>query len=149
MSKALPIPDVTTPAELAEKLGWSERRVRDNGMKSGKNSSMFSPEDIEAMMKAAAGTGDKERAPETVIYFIESRGFIKIGWTQNWRNRISNLQSASPEPITVLALLARPQIYERTMHKKFAAFRVRGEWFVDCKEIREHLAGLSDELLLP
>lgn len=149
MTIALPI--TTTPEELAERVGWSERRVRERARELGAcrilgNRMIFLPEDVAAMEAAGPGEGD---VGQSIVYFIAVRGFIKIGWTREWSNRLSNLQCANPEPIEVLALLARPPVYERTMHEQFAAFRARGEWFRDCKEIRDHLAGLKDELLLP
>ena len=142
------VPAVTTPQELAKTLGWSERRVRNKIVLLRKSEVAFTPEDIERMKALANGEREPSR-PETVIYFVAVRGFIKIGVTQDWRSRLSGLQSSNPETIEILALLVRPQIYERTMHRKFAAFRVRGEWFTDCKEIREHIASIKDGLLLP
>ena len=146
------LPNITTPGDLAQSLGWSERRVREKARELGAcrilgNRMVLTPEDVEAIK--AAGPDLAKELGESIVYFIAVRGFIKIGWTRNWADRLSNLQCANPEPIEVVALLARPAVYEQTMHKKFKEFRARGEWFRDCKEIRAHLADLSNELLLP
>ncbi len=66
---------------------------------------------------------------ESAVYFVAVRGFIKIGWTENWVSRISSLQTANPEPLEILLILGRPMIFEKTMHRKFEAFRAQGEWF--------------------
>lgn len=82
---------------------------------------------------------------EPAVYFIEVRGFIKIGWSVKWRSRISNIQTSNPEPIKVLLVLGRPQIFERTMHRKFAEHRASGEWFRDHPDIRAYIQSREDE----
>lgn len=82
---------------------------------------------------------------ESAIYFVAVRGFIKIGWTTNWKSRISSLQVANPEPIEVLLIIGRPQIFEQTMHKQFAAHRAHGEWFRDHDDIRGYIEARKAE----
>lgn len=82
---------------------------------------------------------------ESAVYFVAVRGFIKIGWTENWVSRISTLQTANPEPLEILLILGRPMIFEKTMHRKFAAHKAVGEWFHDCPEIREYIENRQEE----
>lgn len=82
---------------------------------------------------------------ESAVYFVAVRGYIKIGWTTDWRGRISNLQVSNPEPIEVLLILGRPQVFERTMHRKFAEHRATGEWFKDHPDIRAYIEDRQDE----
>jgi len=82
---------------------------------------------------------------ESAVYFIAVREFIKIGWTKNWRKRISQMQTANPDRIEILLVVGRPVVYEKTMHQKFAEHRTRGEWFTDCPAIRDHIATIKSE----
>jgi hypothetical protein len=106
----------------------------------------FDPSDI-IRIRAAIKTGEglPDRRKESVVYFVSVRGFIKIGWTTNWRRRFTELQIANPEPIEVLLIVGRPPVYEKTMHAKFAGFRAAGEWFRDVPDIRQHIEGLVGE----
>lgn len=98
---------------------------------------MFETGDIERIH--AHMNGGLEKGPESVVYFIGVRGFIKIGWTADWRRRFANLQLANPEPLDILLIIGRPKVYEKTMHEAFAEHRASGEWFRDCQPIREHI----------
>lgn len=82
---------------------------------------------------------------ECAVYFFAVRGFIKIGWSENWRGRLSGIQSSNPEKIEVLLILGRPKIYEKTMHKKFSAHRSSGEWFKDHPDIRDFIEDRKSE----
>jgi hypothetical protein len=106
----------------------------------------FEAADI-ARIRAAIETGENlpDDKKESVVYFVAVRGFIKIGWTTNWRRRFTELQISNPEPIDILLIIGRPKVYEKTMHAKFAEFRANGEWFKDGFPIRSHIATLVDE----
>ena len=82
---------------------------------------------------------------ESAVYFVAVRGYIKIGWTTDWRGRLSNLRVSNPEPIEVLLILGRPQIFEKTMHRQFAEHRAHGEWFRDHPDIRAYIDERKDE----
>ena len=85
------------------------------------------------------GGGPDER-PETVgdVYFIQgvSGGPIKIGTSEDPYVRMASLQVACHEKLRLLATTAGGKQREAELHARFAATRVRGEWF-----------GPSDELL--
>jgi hypothetical protein len=84
----------------------------------------------------------------TFIYFVEVQGNIKIGLAANWKRRINALQTASPFPVKRLLILSAYVGFERSLHDKFSAFRVRGEWFKDCPEIREFIASAAQSDLV-
>jgi hypothetical protein len=66
------------------------------------------------------------------VYFIQSGkvGPIKIGRTEgNVGSRLANLQTGSPEPLTLLAVVPGGPAVERSIHERFAKLRLRGEWF--------------------
>lgn len=56
-------------------------------------------------------------------------GIVKIGWTSNLRERLSSIRCGSPEEISVLWKAPGDFAVERYLHKRFAALRIRGEWF--------------------
>lgn len=73
-------------------------------------------------------------------------GFLKIGHAKHFRNRIESLQTPCPHPLAVVALISgcnpdADNCHEWDLHRDLATFRVRGEWFRDCDEVRAHLRG--------
>ena len=64
------------------------------------------------------------------VYFIRAvSGPVKIGKSKNVGGRFANLQSASPEPLTLIRTIAGGN--EAAFHSRFAEYRLHGEWF-DC-----------------
>ena len=66
------------------------------------------------------------------IYFIRSEKTheIKIGFTSGQvQKRISSLQTGHPYKLKLLATLPGNRDYEKSLHERFAAFRLEGEWF--------------------
>jgi len=72
------------------------------------------------------------------IYFVqrEGGGPIKIGFSTNIEKRVRMLQIASPELLHVIAHGPGTLAEENLLQRRLAAFRVRGEWYRDCDEIR-------------
>lgn len=73
---------------------------------------------------------------ECFVYFIEQNetGFVKIGISNDVSNRIKGLQSSSHLPLTCFKFcvfdsrrLAKKE--ETRLHRKYAGFRMEGEWF--------------------
>jgi hypothetical protein len=76
-----------------------------------------------------------------IVYFIRnSRGHIKIGWTgrDDPYARISELQTGESERLEVAACIDGPEHLERSLHFRFAQYRIRrnGEWFYSCDELK-------------
>jgi hypothetical protein len=150
------LPEFTTPEELAKHLGWSEKRVRSLARRIGAcrvlgNRMALLNEDV-TRIKAAIGTEALKKAQmrlhlerPSFVYFVAVRDFIKIGWSENWRSRLANMQTSNPDPIKVLLILARPKSFESEMHELFAAHATRGEWFKDNPDIRAYIKGHKDE----
>lgn len=76
--------------------------------------------------------------PRAVVYFIGTElrvgRPVKIGFTENLAQRLRNLQTASPQPLQVLATVAGTPALERAYHRRWRARRTSGEWFTlgDC-----------------
>ncbi len=66
-----------------------------------------------------------------MIYFIQDceTENIKIGFAKEPKNRLSNLQSANSNDLTLLAEMDGDKIKEKEIHKLFSSDLVRGEWF--------------------
>lgn len=94
------------------------------------------------MLHVAPGPRDRQRH----IYFIRrgDDGPIKIGVAQDVQKRLSGLQCASAETLTLLATTSESEGFtERTLHKRFAACRESGEWFTATAELLALVAELQ------
>lgn len=64
------------------------------------------------------------------VYFIGAdEGLVKIGVSNAPLERITAMQMGCPVLLRFLALVAGDAKLERRYHDRFAAHRVRGEWF--------------------
>lgn len=76
------------------------------------------------------------------VYFIEAPevGRIKIGYSADDPDgRFAKLDIASPVRLVKRALMPGSLKIERAAHLRFAAFRVKPEWFEFVPEIREYI----------
>ena len=74
------------------------------------------------------------------VYFIQSSrgGPIKIGWTSaSVEDRLRSLQTSAPDKLVVLATAAGSRLDEKELHRELSSYRMRGEWFADCSEVRD------------
>lgn len=89
---------------------------------------------------------------ESVVYFIECKDFIKIGWCRKHNfgkygkqnNRISELQGGNPFPLTVLGYIDLPseseaRAKEKTLQNKFHFFSHKNEWYRKSDELLEYI----------
>lgn len=68
-----------------------------------------------------------------MIYFVQQGpgGPIKIGFTSKpIAKRLADIQVHSPHPVTLLALIDGDKSIEALWHERFAARRMKGEWFM-------------------
>lgn len=144
------LPEITTPEALAKRLGWSERRVRDVARRAGAcrilgNRMAFLPEDVAVMEAIANGvTPQPHEAPaqrytRAHVYFFQQGDFVKIGWSNKWRQRLLTLQRATPHDIVALAVYRGGLTMERSLHVTFAEHRARLEWFRLSPQILEYI----------
>jgi hypothetical protein len=66
-----------------------------------------------------------------VVYFVKNgeRDRVKIGFSVRHSVRLSTLQGASPDALTLLGVIPGTMQLERKLHQRFKAYRVKGEWF--------------------
>lgn len=85
------------------------------------------------------------------VYFVSDGvdGPIKIGRTANVRRRLTNMQTASPTRLHLLA--ATEALDEKELHARFAAHRLVGEWFRRVPEIVKFAEsiGVDPRLMTP
>jgi hypothetical protein len=76
---------------------------------------------------------------ECYVYFVTDGEAIKIGKAHNPKKRLSGLQTSHYKPLRFLAILPGGYEYESHLHSLFRGKHIRGEWFEDCKEIRDYI----------
>ncbi len=75
------------------------------------------------------------------VYFIQAEtGQIKIGYTTYLiTERLNTLQVGCPVELKLLLTVPGTERLEKALHQKFAAFRIRGEWFAPDASLREFI----------
>lgn len=69
------------------------------------------------------------------VYFIRAGQHVKIGYSAQPLDRLQALQTSHPDKLEILCTMPGSRETERDMHKRFAKFHVRGEWFKLSSEI--------------
>lgn len=71
------------------------------------------------------------------VYFIQAGedGPVKIGTAEDVAARLSELQTGSPAPLQLLGYVSGGRADEQMLHRRFAALRMRGEWFSPAPEL--------------
>lgn len=81
-----------------------------------------------------ASTGRKPLPTELVVrkhevYVVGFDNYIKIGYSARVSVRRRQLEECLPINLTIYATMPGRQTLERALHKRFAAYRLNGEWF--------------------
>ena len=79
------------------------------------------------------------------VYFAQSTagGPIKIGYSASPEARVASLECGSPFPLRVLKTIPGDAKVERSLHDRFAAHRLRGEWFAPHPDLLAFIAEAS------
>lgn len=79
-------------------------------------------------VQTASARKTKPTTPHTYLVGAEGSPLVKIGYTSGSPlKRLASLQTG--QPMTLILLWSLPADIESELHERFAAFRVRGEWF--------------------
>ena len=73
------------------------------------------------------------------IYFVASSERVKIGFTSMVIPRLTQIKTSCPTPVYLVGLIPGTRGDEAELHERFAAARVRGEWFKPTKELVEFI----------
>jgi hypothetical protein len=71
----------------------------------------------------------------------------KIGFASDPHRRLSSLQTGSAEKLGIMLAIPGTRIGERVLHKSFAEYRVKGEWFANA-DIIYHAMDMAFENIL-
>lgn len=80
-----------------------------------------------------------------MIYFIETQGRVKIGYSSDPQRRFNNLTVGCPTRCVLSAVIEGSMSDEKNVHELFKANRIRGEWFELTPEISEFMASRAIE----
>lgn len=79
------------------------------------------------------------------VYFLRGGNTVKIGFSKNVSRRLEKLRNGNPESVFICKVVEGPISKEKAYHKRFAEYRVRGEWF----ELRGRLAKYLERDVFP
>ena len=82
-----------------------------------------------------------------MIYFIKHTEYVKIGFTNDINNRLSQLQVSSPIKLFILGLIEGTVEDEYMYHLKFKNLHCHGEWFKYTDEINKFIETLNRDLM--
>lgn len=74
------------------------------------------------------------------VYFIQSRGMVKIGFSSKIANRITELSAQNPVTVRLLAVIQGGRDMERRLHEMLAEHRIKGEWFRRSDQVKAVVA---------
>lgn len=69
------------------------------------------------------------------VYFAQCGDRLKIGWSQNIKQRLRELRTGAPQGLRLLAVAEGGMHEERAFHRKLARWRQQGEWFELAPEV--------------
>lgn len=98
-----------------------------------------------AALHAPAPKAEKPYERRGYVYFFRAGNAVKIGFSINPRARAKTLQTASAERAFMAKLVEGPPRREREFHKRFAEYRIGGEWF----DLRGRLAEYLEQHVEP
>lgn len=82
------------------------------------------------------------RATGSFVYYIATPRHVKIGVSVSPWRRLSSLQTANAEDLTMLAMEPGSATLEASRHVQFASIRERGEWFRRTAWVEAHATAL-------
>jgi hypothetical protein len=91
---------------------------------------MTTPEIVEYNRKEGARLDAWEaRQKQGYVYFLRAGNTVKIGFSINLRQRQEKLRNGNSFPVFICKYVKGDRSAERSFHKRFAEYRLRGEWF--------------------
>ena len=96
-------------------------------------------------MNVATKTTEPAKPTTQSVYFIEAAGtdLVKIGIAAVPKDRLRELQTASPHKLSILATMPGGKAAEGRLHRHFAGSRATGEWFHRTPELDALIADVQ------
>lgn len=69
------------------------------------------------------------RSPVGYIYVVGFRDYVKIGWSESVKARLTGVQNGVPENLVIYGIIEGTIEEERALHKRFRDLRLFREWF--------------------
>jgi hypothetical protein len=134
-----------TPADVAAVLGKTPNLVNKLLLKMEKQGLVYQPSYGLYALSLTSPIADYQDEPERKetnpgVYVLKSGPYYKIGKSMNIGKRVNQLIVALPQETVHVHSIStdNPGELERQLHEKYAAKRVRGEWFeLDMFEVDE------------
>ena len=82
-----------------------------------------------------------------MVYFIKQGDYVKIGFTNRFKTRLTQLQVSSPIKLEVLAIIDGDKSDEQKFHEQFRHISSNGEWFMQCDELKSFIDLLDTSLM--
>jgi hypothetical protein len=124
---------------LAEKALTDSRAARRSLKEVRKNIPIDSSFDLLSEMLEQAKHFKSKPRKIRAVYFLKSKGFIKIGHTANIKKRIGSLQGFNPSGLELLGWVPEDRFSEKQLHDKFKKYKHHLEWFTISPEILEFI----------
>lgn len=100
-----------------------------------------------SVLRRAKRTLPKRDGPEQgYVYFLRSRYFIKIGYSNDPEYRIKTISTATPDDCELLFFVKGSLELERKLHEEFSACHYQKEWFFLCGKLRSFVDQFSQSV---
>lgn len=74
-----------------------------------------------------------------MVYFIGNNELVKIGFTDNIQQRVSDFEGSLPFKFQIFAVIEGDEAKEQFLHNFFRKFHVEREWFKLSDEIKDFI----------
>lgn len=79
---------------------------------------------------------EPQTADGEFVYLVGADRYLKIGFSTNPKVRLAKMQTGLPLELTIVGIVRAPRELEQQLHRRFAKYRHRGEWYQDVSDIR-------------
>jgi len=87
----------------------------------------------------------KARQRQGYVYFLRAGNTVKIGFSRTPKQRLEKLRIDNAFPVFICKLVKGSVATERSFHRRFVEYRIRGEWF----DLRGSLAKYLERHIYP
>jgi hypothetical protein len=99
------------------------------------------PELFSSSVEVVSYSGKHKRFDDDLIYFVTdgTQKYIKIGYTNNLKSRLSGLETSNPHGIILLGVMNGGREEEKQLHRYFKPHHHMKEWFIYNNEIKDFI----------
>lgn len=106
---------------------------------------MASPRQLRKASKVLADFARRLRSGHVYLLEAGTGGPVKIGHTRMLKERMEKLQTGNPVELKLIGFFYGGAREERALHARYAAWRLRGEWFlIPAPELRDLVLEFSE-----